>query len=431
MRRALAVAGMLAAGCGGGAAGDAGPGDATPADAAADAGPTRAYALASSGASLVLEPQPAIVLGPADLAGDVDAVLIHQEFYGLPWAEFASGAEPPPEWVAIMDDLADGAAAVGPVFLSLQLVSGAGRHYLADRTVVNSGTLSTEAGWSAPCYDFDAAADGAQRRAAYLAYVDWMVRRFQPRWVNVAIEMNMFMDCGDAAWNALVDVERAAYDAVKAVDPSILAFPSIQLEFLYGWAGCGQPDRDTCYDAAYARLAQVARDRFAVTSFPYLVAALRDDPALDDGWFTRAGDRGGERTVIAETGWLAEPMVVLRDTSCIEAIPVAAGAPLAHLERALAPAETGAIDLVTWVSDRDLLPTAMLSDCPCAFDADWCAFLDAYRQSAGVDIDAQAGAEYALKQFGAMGLRDHDGNARADLYARWQQARALPWAGPP
>src|SRR5262245_52333262 len=93
------------AGCGGGPGEPdaAGPADAGP---GADAGPTRPYALASSGARLVLEPRTAIVLAPADLASDVDVALVHQEFYGLPWAAFGSGTDPPPEWVAVMDQLA-------------------------------------------------------------------------------------------------------------------------------------------------------------------------------------------------------------------------------------------------------------------------------------------------------------------------------------
>jgi hypothetical protein len=81
------------------------------------------------------------------------------------------------------------------------------------------------------------------------------------------------------------------------------------------------------------------------------------------------------------------------------------------------------------VSNRDLVPAGFMTDCPCDDDAAWCDFLAAFRQAAGSSPDAQAGAEYGLKQFGAMGLRDHDGTPRGGLDARWQAARALPWAG--
>src|SRR5262249_35067271 len=155
------------------------------------------------------------------------------------------------------------------------------------------------------------ATDGASKRAAYVAYVAWMVKKFKPRWVNVAIEMNFFMACGDSAWSGLVEVERAAYDAVKGVDSAAVVFPSFQIDVLYGSGpDCTSGDRDRCYDASYAKLANVKRDRFAVTSYPYLFDALRDPAALPADWFTRGGDRCKERTVVAETGWLAESMVV-------------------------------------------------------------------------------------------------------------------------
>jgi len=406
--------------------------DAAP--AASDAAPPlRPYALAASGAQLVAVPAPGIVLGAADLAADVDAVLVHQEFYGLPWAELEAGAPPPAEWVAAMDGIAAGAAAVGPVFLSLQLVSGPGRRYLADRTVITAGgTVASQPQWSAECYDFATAPDGPAKRAAYLAYVDWMVRRFAPRWVNVAIEMNQFQSCGPAAFAALVDVEVAAYDAAKAADPAVLAFPSFSLEALYGWGpDCTAPDRDTCYDASYAALAGVARDRFAVTSLPYLVPALGAPDAIPADWLTRAADRGGEAALVAETGWLATPMVVLLDTTCVTGISSTEDLQRAWLEHVLDAADRAGMEFVAWASDRDLVPTTMMENCPCDFDATWCGLLDAVRASAGADPMDQAGAEYGLKLFGSMGLRDYDGVPRAALYARWSAARAIPWAGAP
>src|SRR5258708_40248647 len=72
-----------------------------------DAGPTRGYALASTGAQLLVTGGPAREeLTPANLADDVDVIAVHQEFYGIPWDAFATGAPPPPEWVAVMVDLA-------------------------------------------------------------------------------------------------------------------------------------------------------------------------------------------------------------------------------------------------------------------------------------------------------------------------------------
>ena len=62
---------------------------------------------------------------------------------------------------------------------------------------------------------------------------------------------------------------------------------------MYGLAPGSCPvgvDAGTCYDAGYAHLARVKRDRFAVSTYPYLGAI----PVLDTlpaDWFTRAADR--------------------------------------------------------------------------------------------------------------------------------------------
>src|SRR5260221_10417695 len=95
---------------------------------------------------------------------------------------------------------------------------------------------------------------------------------------------------------------------------------------------CTAADRDTCFDGSYQRLTDVARDRFAVTSFPFLIEALRNAADLPSDWLTRAGDRGAERTVVAETGWLATPMIVPLGTECVSAIGSSEDAQLAYFD---------------------------------------------------------------------------------------------------
>ena len=407
--------------------GDSHPaGDGAVPDVAIDAGPTRPYALASAGAQLYLlqQPQPAIVLTAANLATDVDVVTIHQEFYGVPWNELEANAALPTPWVTVMDTLAAQAAAIGPTALSLQLVSGEGRRFLADRTFVSGGEVVTQSGWSADCYDFTSASDRVSKRAAYLAYVDWMVRKFRPRYVNVAIEINMFSVCPTSAWNGLVEVERAAYDVAKAAAPSAIVYPSIALEYLYGYANCPGALSD-CYDAAYAQLAGLKRDRFAVTSLPYLVPSLRDPAAIPADWLTRAGDRGGERTIVAETGWLATSLDVVSGTQCVTGIASSEALQLAWFDKVMASADR--IELVTWIANRDVMPSSLVDECPCTFDGLWCGFVASLRQKAAMNGMDPASAEYGLKVFGAMGLRRYDGTPRPGFLAHWQTARALPW----
>jgi hypothetical protein len=239
---------------------DAVPDAAPPGPDAGDAGPDaapRSFLLASAGVQLNVTGKVGMHLLPGNLAEDVDVVSVHNDFYGLPWDAFQASEEPPALWVDEMDRIAAIATDAGKgVFLTLQLAGGPTRHHLADRAYEEGGELKVAAAWSTECYDFAAEPDGAARQSAYAAYVDWMVRRFDPIYVNVAVELNLFMSCG-AAWDGMVDVERAAYAAAKAAKPDVVAFPSIQIDALQGLAAeqCAEGQTaDECFEANYARL---------------------------------------------------------------------------------------------------------------------------------------------------------------------------------
>src|SRR5262249_55866789 len=162
-------------------------------------------------------------------ADDVDVASVHQEFYGIPWNEFAAGAQPPAAWVAQMDAIAKNAKdAKLDVFLSISPISSS-RDRLAERTVIDgSGQVKTDNNWSPPCYDFATAPDRATAKSAYLAYVAWMIDRFAPKYLNVGIELNLFFEKCPGQRAGVIDVINAAYDAAKAKSPNIVAFPSFQ-----------------------------------------------------------------------------------------------------------------------------------------------------------------------------------------------------------
>ena len=378
--------------------------------------------MASTGVQILPGSQPLIQIGAANVNDDADVVSVHQDFYGVPWDEFEANTPPPGEWVAALDLILQHAAG-HEVFLSLSLVQGTSRQYLADKTVIQNGLVTTQGNWSVRCYDFASMADGASKKQAYLRYVDYMVRKFRPRWVNVAVEMNLFGPCG-SAWNGLRDVANAAYDAAKAAQPNVVAFPSIQIDFLYGYTGCPTGmTRDQCYEANYAQLANLKRDRFAISTYPYLIDAIKTVPNLPADWFTRGGDRGGERTVVAETGWLSTNAAGVLNGQCLTALTATEADQAAYLDRLLGDAQAHGMDLVTWWSDRDLVPVPVMTNCPCTFDQMWCAIVAAFRMAGGSDPMAQFYAEMTLKIFGTMGLRSYDGTPHAATMARWQQAR--------
>jgi hypothetical protein len=427
---------VIASGCGDHAApaADAGARDAAASRSVASdhdggASATRHLQLAVSGAQLLVSgPNLGLQLTPADLADDADVVAMHIEFYGVPWDALLNETPPPPEWSARMDELSQYSRSLGrPIFLSISMLNGA-RERLAATTVVDgSGKLATRDDTSERCYDFGSAQDGLQRKQAYLRYVQDMVARFEPAYVNVAIEVNLFFEKCRVAAPSLIEVSDAAYDTVKALRPGTVVFPSFQIDHLQGYSKDSCPDsakRDACFDANYAQIARMKRDRFAVSSYPFLnqIGSAADLPA---DWFSRAARRGDERVVIAETGWLSSALVARADDgSCPRVFSFAEDDSARYLARVLADAVDLDMDLVTWWSDRDLVRSELMTDCPCTFDATWCTVLDVFRGPAQPQTpNAQFLSEVLLKAFGTMGLRRYDGTPRAGHMLLWNAAR--------
>jgi hypothetical protein len=421
----------------GGASSSEGDGGSASVDAAptGDGAPSprdaRSFKLAASGAQLLVSGQDlGLQLTDANLVDDADVFAVHQEFYGVPWHELEAGTDPPPEWIARMQSLAGAARAAGrPVFLSVTMLNGM-RERLAATTTIDAGQVKTDDSTSAPCYDFATAADAASKRDAYLRYVELMVDTFSPVYLNVAVEVNLFFEKCPAASPALREVVNAAYDAAKARRPSAIVFPSIQIDHLYGYSKDSCPDqtaRDACFDAAYATLSGMKRDRFAMSSYPYL-NGIADPATVPADWFTRGAARGKETPLVAETGWLSTPLVAkAKDGSCTKVMDQTDARAAAYLSRVLADAERGGLDLVTWWSDRDLLLESVMTDCPCQKDATWCSVVDVFRGSAAAgSTDTQFLGEVLMKAFGSMGLRLYDGSPKPLVYPLWAAARERP-----
>lgn len=419
MRATLVLSWFVMMPCGGGGPQPDAGGDAPP-DAV-----VRGYRLASSGVQL--DPVAGPVMTDPDLAGDVDVIDVHQDFFGLPWHDFAAGTAPPPAWAAKMAELATQAHATGKdIFLALAPLDG-DRAHLAPDVVASAAGFDVVHGWAPRCYDLATAGDGAALRTGYARYVDYMVQLFQPRWTNVAVEVNLFhVNCA-AAWDGMVGLEHDAYDAARRAAPEAPAFPSIQLDVLSGRVGCPQGmTADQCYETEYAALAGLARDRFAISTYPYDFAGFAGPEDIPADYLTRPAARGGERLVIAETGWLATDVVVDDDGQCRTVLASSPAAQAAYFDRLIADATTHDIELVAWISNRDFLDPQVMTDCPCTFSQPWC---DVIRSIRGQGTPSeQRDAEVGFKVFGTMGIRDHDGAPRQPIFDHWTAARVQPVA---
>ncbi|HEY6562564.1 MAG TPA: hypothetical protein VI072_35095 [Polyangiaceae bacterium] len=398
-------------------------------DAPGDAG-SRPKLAVSGAQLLVTGPALGLQLTRANVGDDADVIAVHQEFYGIPWAAFEQGSAPPATWVALMDDLASFARGQQKaVFLSVNMLNGT-RERLAATTRIASGRVETDDTASARCYDFRTAPDASAKRQAYLRYVDFMVEKFDPAYVNIAVEVNLFFEKCASAAPGLIEVANAAYDAVKAKNAARVVFPSFQIDHLYGYSEDSCPDqggRDACFDAHYAVIRDMKRDRFAISSYPFLngVNTPGDLPA---DWFVRAARRAAERALIAETGWLSTPVIAKTSAgNCVQVFDYGTAHSASYLRRVLSDASAAGMDLVTWWSDRDLLVSQAMTSCPCTFDAGWCGVIDVFRGPAPTGlVDTQLFGEILLKAFGTMGLRHYDGTPKPELMTLWSELRSRP-----
>jgi hypothetical protein len=141
---------------------------------------------------------------------------------------------------------------------------------------------------------------------------------------------------------------------------------------LMGYSKCpATSTQSACYEANYAALAELKRARFAISTYPHLVDSIKRVASIPPDWFTRAADLGGERIIIAETGWNTESVVASLGGTCTTALSSTEAEARDYLDLLASTAERHTTELVTWWSNRDLLVAPAMGDCPCGFDSSW------------------------------------------------------------
>lgn len=414
------------AGCGGGGGG----GSEDPPKAEG-----RRFLLSATAVQAVPNFEPFYQLAPAgfslsDLAQDVDVVTVVLEHYGVPWDEFAAASSPPQDhpWTIAMNRFAEAALASGkPVAVQTVL----SRASLAGKAVSRNGMLVVESNWTSACFNF---ANAPQYARAYERFAAWIAARFRPQHFVHAVEVNSFYEsCGEGvAWTALVEVANRSRRAIKSVSPVTQVYPSFTLNELYGGTANGFDD------VAVDALQGLERDRLGLSVYPQGVRNTDGAPLtptdLPADYLQRVRHRNPAepKVVITETGWNSENLALGPPTNCAVALGsderVAAG----YLAWLFRRAQDDAIELVTWWSNRDLLPEHVMSTCypdaeppahaACQGDP-WCAAVNVFRTAYPDHADL---GESIFKAFGTMGLRSHDGTPKPAMWAVWQAALGRP-----
>ena len=103
---------------------------------------------------------------------------------------------------------------------------------------------------------------------------------------------------------------------------------------------------------------------------------------------------------------------------------MAVGEQTTYLNRIVKEADEHDIDLVTWWSHRDLLPSGISSTCNYqGLPWVWRVSMRLFQESFGCYL-----GDIVFKLWGTMGIRNYDGDPK-EVYARWYAARKRPLMG--
>jgi hypothetical protein len=365
----------------------------------------------------------------SQLAPDVDIISIQPEYLGIPFAQFAQGPTlaPGDPWAAEMTSLASAAQQTGqPLMVQIVLT----RAQLVGNAVYPDGQVEVQTYWAPACADLTTA-PYATLEQSYINYALWVAQTFSPQYFVIMVEPNLYYaNCGGdtPSWDLIVKIEQDVYNAVRAANPSMILFPTFNLETIY------DQKADGFDQAQYDAVQGMKRDRLGLTSFPQFAGNPYNLPV---DYYTRIPTiNPNERPiVITETGWNSSSIdvsvPVFNLCASIYSDPSFESAFLSFL---IYSAYQANFDVVTWWSDRDEMPSNVVSSCyqaatpptfpECNNDV-WCAAVNSARDFPPPGTPGDLG-ELAFKAFGTMGLRAYDGTPKDGLLSLWQQFQQLP-----
>lgn len=138
-------------------------------------------------------------------------------------------------------------------------------------------------------------------RASFLEYVSYVVRNYQPDYLAVGVEINMFADRANTPFSDFISLYQEAYVLAKGLKPTVKVFPTLQLEDLEGSLGAVHPPR-------WEVLAQFGGllDALAISTYPYL-GELGSAGELRGDYFSQLKEHYSGEIIIAETAYPSGP----------------------------------------------------------------------------------------------------------------------------
>jgi hypothetical protein len=343
---------------------------------------------------------------------DSNLLALHMEWFSVPWDALASGGPLPRAWLAEIDRADALRKSLGlPVYLAVTPISGT-RDRLAARAYGDGNQLLTDNDFGAPCEDVARRPDAAAIRRAYHALVDMLVARFQPRFLALSIEVNIYSQGCASAWPSMRDLLNAEYDAQKARHPDLPIFHTFQVDFFWQ-ADKDQPCfgfRRECVTANVAKLADLRGDLWALSSYP-VGSFVNNGRALPEDYLSAVAALSGRPVAISETGYLSDIFSAVVSNQCVPGLPASAEDQSWWMNRILSDARSLDMPFVVWWANHAPMPFDELRPCHCTQATQTCEYLTVIGDAAAV----------GFRFFGLMALRDYDGTPTPALQL-WRSA---------
>lgn len=223
----------------------------------------------------------------ATAAQYADIVLIQR---APPWEDFLPGA-------SITQRTADNTVAEKAL---LKQYDGLRLFYAIDPT--DGAVQRTRIANLPPAVSQEAGFNDRKLKDAFIAYVTYVARNYEPEYLALGVEVNMLYDRNPAQFEAFLELYKEAYTQAKATSPDTKVFPTFQLEDLEGNFGRVHPPQWEILD-----LFEGYMDVLAISTYPYRTE-LRSASELRPDYYGQLRSKWDGEIVISETGYASAPV---------------------------------------------------------------------------------------------------------------------------
>lgn len=266
---AMIACSLALAACGGGSGDEAVP----------LSGPPRSFLLGFS--SLPRELNAEAYAETFDFAGDHGEIVLIQRH--VPWSEFAPGGSVSGDTAESTASERDAARENGlKLFFAIDPTDGAtGRDRLAGLPEEMAGRRF----------------DDADVRAAFLSYAEYVALNYQPAYLAIGVEMNLYYEKNKDDWKNFRSLYAEAYSAVKEASPETQVTVTLQYEDLQGLL----PREDKHFADWQLVRAFDPIDFVAISTYPSF--AFADPAAIPANYYSQLTAFTDKPIAIAEMGY--------------------------------------------------------------------------------------------------------------------------------